>query len=240
MYLDDHNTVFTSLCIGDEYRDRIAIQLQSIIKFTAHEAYIITDKPEYFGNYYGPRIHFVQFDESLTTMPLRGKMGMFNYNLKMVPIQYAMAKSQASVTVYLDADTFLFGWDRLFYRFFSLESEGIWGRFRHALNDSDSHKIILDKLEKMGIDGSNIETRLPIENVMFFKNGPTMPAFFDEWTRLANHSYECGARSDFEAIEMALAIHQTKLHYQHIDNAFPHVDNFRTLHHSKIHIPFII
>lgn len=240
MYLNDNNAVFCTLALGDEYRERVSTQLQSIIKFTHHDVYVITDSPEFFGNYYGPRVHFIQFDEHLTDLPLMSKTGVFNYNLKMVPIKWTIENIRAPVTIYMDADTFLFGWDRLFYRFFPAESEGIYGRFRHALNDSDAHQIILTKLQIMGIDATNISTRLPIENVMFFKNGPTVPKFFDEWYKYAKLSHDVGATSFFEAVEMSLAMHNTNIPYYHLDNSCPYVDNFRTLHHNKIHIPFVI
>lgn len=240
MYLEDEKTVFTTLCVGDpHYKDALATQIQSILKFTHHDLYVVTDTPEFFGTYYGSRVHFLNLHE-LTDLPLKGKLGMFNFNLKMVPIKWVIQNIKPALTIYMDCDTFLFGWDRLFYRFFPQDREGIWGRFRHALNDSDAHKLILEKLAIMGVDASNIKTRLPIENVMFFKDGPTMPRFFDEWERLAKLSYDVGARSDFEAIEMALALYNTGLPYHHLDNKDPYVDNFRTLHHNKIHIPFVI
>jgi hypothetical protein len=219
MYLDDNNTVFTTLCISDGrdddhddglpvscatcghypvhppspalLRDRVSTQIQSILKFTHHEVYVITDKPEAFGNYYGPRVHFVKFDENMTDLPLRGKQGQFNYNLKMVPIKWVMDNVQAAVTIYMDCDTFLWGWDRLFYRFFPQDKEGIWGRFRHALNDSDAHHLILKKCELMGIDQPNISTRLPVENVMFFKHGPTMQPFFEALVSLCEACVRC-------------------------------------------------
>jgi hypothetical protein len=267
-YLDDDSTVFTTLCIGNGVdadngepapalcpscghctkhqpggallRERLATQLQSILKFTHHDCYVITDHPEAFGNYFGPRIHFIKFNEKMTDLPLTGKRGMFNYNLKMVPIKWTMENVGAPVTVYLDADTFLFGWDRLFYRFFPQKEEGIWGRFRHALNDSDAHNLIIEKIANLGVDGKKIDTRLPVENVMFFKQGPTMSRFFESWYKWAKKAYDVGARTDFEAIEMALAIHETDMPYHHLDNSCPYVDNFRTLHHGRVHIPFVI
>jgi hypothetical protein len=240
MYLEDNNTVFCTLALGDEYRDRVATQIQSILKFTHHDMYVITDNVGYFGNYYGPRVKYVQFDENLTDLPLISKTGVFNYNLKMIPIKWTIENIRPTVCIYMDADTFLFGWDRLFYRFFPQDQEGLWGRFRHALNDSAPHQIILDKLKLMDIDATNIETRLPIENVMFFKPGPKMPRFFEAWYNYAKKSHECGATSFFEAVEMALALHDTQLPYFHLDNTKPFVDNFRTLHHNKIHVPFVI
>jgi hypothetical protein len=267
MYLDDNNTVFTTLCISDGrdedvealpencpkcghypvhpptpalLRERVATQLQSILKFTHHKAYVITDKPEAFGNYYGDRVHFIKFDEKMTDLPLRGKQGQFNYNLKMVPIKWTMENINAALTIYMDCDTFLWGWDRLFYRFFPQDKEGIWGRFRHALNDSDSHRLIIEKCKMMNIDQPNITTRLPVENVMFFKHGPTIQPFFEAWHKYAMLAYNSGARTDFEGIEMAMAIHETGLHHVHLDSTQPYVDNFRTLHHGRIHIPFVI
>jgi len=240
MYLEDEKTVFTTLCVGDQhYKDILATQLQSILKFTHHEVYVVTDTPECFDNYYGSRVHFLRLSD-LTDLPLKGKQGMFNFNLKMIPIKWVIENVRPALTIYMDCDTFLFGWDRLFYRFFPQDQEGIWGRFRHRLNDSDSHKLILDKLKLMNIDATNINTRLPIENVMFFKNGPTISRFFEEWYRLAKMSYDVGARTDFEAVEMCLAIHNTGLPYHHLDNKDPYVDNFRTFHHGKCHIPFVI
>lgn len=240
MYLDDDKTVFTTLCVGDQhYKDALATQMQSILKFTHHELYVVTDTPNFWGNYYGNRVHFLNLTD-LTDMPLKGKLGMFNYNLKMIPIKWVLDNIKPTIAIYMDCDSFLFGWDRLFYRFFPQDKEGIWGRFRHALNDSAAHKLILDKLTVLNIDATNIVTRLPVENVMFFKPGAIMPRFFQEWERLARLTYDMGARTDFEAIEMALAIHRTELPYHHMDNKDPYVDNFRTQHHGRIHIPFVL
>jgi hypothetical protein len=240
MYLNDHDTVFCTLAIGDEYRERVAFQLQSIIKFTHHDVYVVTDDVNAFGNYYGPRVHYVPFDETLTDLPLKSQTGVFNYNLKMVPIRWTVENVRAAVTVYMDADSFLFGWDRMFHRFFPAGEQGIWGRFRNALNDSSDHRIVLEKAARMGIDISHMDTRLPIENIMFFKNGHMLSPFFNEWHRLAKLSHEVGATSFYEAVEMAIAIYNTGLPYVHLDNTCAFIDNFRTIHHGKIHIPFVI
>lgn len=239
MYLDSHNVVFTTLALGDVYRDKVATQIQSVLKFSRHDMYVITDKPEFFGNYYGDRVKYINF-EGLTDLPLIDKHELFNYNMKMIPIKWVIENIRPQITVYMDADSFLFGnFPDWFHRFFPDNEYGIYGRFRQYLNDNTDNMMI-KKVANLGIDVSEMSVKLPIENIMIFKNGPLIRNFFEEWLIMAKLSYETGSRSDFECIEMAIAIWKSGIPYHHLDNACPYVDCFRTVHHNKIHIPFVI
>ncbi len=240
MYLDSHHVVFTTLALGEEYRNKVATQIQSILKFTQHDAYIITDSPEFFGNYYGPRIHYIKFDENFTDLPIISPQGMFNYNLKMTAIKWTIENVRAPITVWMDADSFLFGWIDRFDKHFPSDAHGVWGRFRQPLN-TVTDPLVLKKIETLEIDTTDINVRMPIENILIFKNGSTVKPFLEEWDRLAHLTIEKGARGDFESIEMSIAIHRTGIPYYHCDgNNSAWVDSFRTLHHGKIHIPFVI
>lgn len=240
MYINEDETVFVTLALGDDYRHKVSTQLQSILKFTRHDAYVITDNPSYFGNYYGKRIHFIDFN-GLTDMPLKGKQNMFNYNLKLVPLQYVFKHVKPAMAVWMDADSFLFGWNNLFFRAFDPKLHGIWGRFRGPLNEAKTQQLVKDKLEQMKVDATNIDTLLPIENVMFIKNGITIMPFLETWKKYADIAYSHGARTDFEAVEIALALYDTKAPYYNIENDQRYnIDDFRTLHLNNIHIPFIL
>ena len=239
MYLETHSVVFTTLALGDVYRDKVATQIQSVLKFSNHDMYVITDKPEVFGNYYDPRIKFIDFN-GLTDLPLTDKNELFNYNLKMVPIQWVTQNIRPSITVYMDADSFLFGnFPDWFSRFFPDNEYGIYGRFRQYLNDNTDN-MMNKKIATLGIDVSSMAVKLPIENIMIFKNGPLLQSFLNKWYEMAKLSYGTGARSDFECIEMAIAIWESAIPYHHLDNTCPYVDCFRTCHQNRIHIPFVI
>ena len=238
-YMGSEGLTVTTLALGDLYRKHVTTLIQSVLKFTPYDAYIITDKPEEFGNYFGPRIHFIQFDETITDMPFTNKVGMFNYNLKLVPIQWVANNIRPSIICYMDCDSFWWGnAPSMLHRYF-VPDDGIWARFRNSLNDSDSHQLILEKVKTMNIDITDINTRLPIENIMFFKNGPMLSSLLETWKKYSTIAVNSGARTDFEAIELCLAIHEIGMPHTHICQDILS-DCFRTLHHGHLHIPFVI
>lgn len=240
MYQDDSEIMFTTLVLGEHYRNIVSTQIQSILKFTNNNLYIITDEINYFGNYYPSRVKFIDFN-TITKMPLKGKQGMFNYNLKLVPIKWVFEHINPALCVYMDADSFLFGWNKSFFRAFNPRDYGMYGRFRHGLNEHSSDVVIPEKLKQMGIDASNISTQVPIENIMFWKNGPQVLPCLHQWEHFAEIAYDTGARTDFEAVELALALNASKCPYINIatDQRY-NIEDFRTLHNGSIHIPFIL
>lgn len=245
MYLNHNKVVFCTLALGDDFIERVATQIQSVLKFSHHELYVITDaSPEKFGNYYDQsRIHYVDFNSIENTLPLKAQTGVFNYHLKMLPIRYVYdhVTPVPTIVIYMDADSFLWGkFPDNFDKNFPEAQHGVWARFRQELNTLDQDRIVVGKLEKMGIDVSGITTKLPIENIMIFKTGTKIIPFLDEWYRLAKLSYESGATAFYEAVEMAIAINNTEMYYEHIDNIKPYCDCWRTLHNGKLHTPFVI
>ncbi len=238
-YLGNESLAVTTLAIGDIYRKQVPTLIQSVLKFTPYDAYVITDKPEEFGNYFGPRIHFIQFDEKITDMPLRNSVGMFNYSLKLVPVEWVANNVRPGIICYMDCDSFWWGnCPPMLHRYFAAD-DGIWARFRNSLNDCEGHQIILDKLKTMGVSGSHVSTRLPIECIMLFKTGPKLPQLLDTWKKYSMLTLKTGARSDFEAVELCLAIHDTEMPHTHICQDILS-DCFRALHHGSIHAQFVI
>lgn len=240
MYQDDNQIIFTTLVIGEKYRNIISTQIQSILKFTNHRLVVITDDVAYFGNYYGSRVSFVPF-QGLTQLPIRGsKYNLFNYNLKLVPIKYVFDTFNPDMVIYMDADTWLFGWNRQFYRAFDPYSYGVYGRFRHPLNDPGANVVIASKLNEMGIDASQITTQVPIEAVMFWKNGKQINSCLKQWEHYAQIACDT-SRTDFEAIELSLGLYHSQCPYHNIasDQRY-NIEDFRTLHNGSIHIPFIL
>lgn len=238
MYLNDHEVVFCTLAIGERYRHMVNTQIQSVLKFTSHDIYVMTDDIKSFGNYYPKRVHFVPF---ASTMPIMGKQNMFNYNLKLEPLEYVFENIKPGMAIWMDCDSFLFGWTRTFFNRFDPHKYGIWGRFRHAVNDPCSHQLIVEKFAQMQVDVSKITTQLPIENVMFWKNGARIKVLLEAWRKYAQISVANGCRTDFECCELALAIHDSCTPYVNIqsDNSY-NIEDFRTLHLNSIHIPFVI
>jgi len=243
MYLDDKKLVFCTLAVGDLYRERVSTQIQSILKFTHHDLYVITDEPSWFRNYYGNRVKFIDI-KSLEYKPwgLTDAVGRFNYNLKIWPIKYVLENTDAQLIAYMDADSFLFGWDRLTYRYFMDDSgkSAIFGRFRSNLNNNDFPEV-QRKADTLQINISEMDTPLPIENIMFFRNcGHDLKTFVNKWEDLADITINSDQTCFFEAVEMAIAINMTNLTYVAVNNTFPFSDNFRTLHNGEIHVPFVI
>lgn len=240
MYLEKDKTVYATLAIGEKYRMFSETLIESVLKFTDSDLYVVTDAPEAYGDFFDlERIHYVKLDENLTDLPLIYKKETFNYNLKMVPIHYVMEQIKPEMTVYMDCDAFLWGTPPPYlHRAFP---SGISARLRQPLNDSGQHQIVLDKLAAMGVDYAQIDVKMPIEHIMFFKSNTLFPQFFKEWYNFAKLSYEKDCISFFESVEMSLAMWHSKIPHYHLDNSHFIVDNFRLLHQGeKIMKPFVI
>jgi hypothetical protein len=243
MYLDDGKLVFCTLAIGELYRHRVSTQIQSILKFTHHTVYVLTDSPEWFRNYYGERVKLIDIATvNFKPWGITDAVGRFNYNLKIWPIKWVAENTNAQMIVYMDADSFLFGWDRLTYRYFLDDSgkSAMFGRFRSNLNNNDFPEV-KKKAETLEINISEMDTQLPIENIMFFRNcGNDLKVFINKWEELADITITKGQTCFFEAVELAIALNLTNMKYVHVDQGFPYSDNFRTLHNGEIHVPFVI
>ena len=50
-YTKDEQTVFVSLALGEFYREVISTQIQSVLKNTYSDLYVLTDDPGYWGTY---------------------------------------------------------------------------------------------------------------------------------------------------------------------------------------------
>lgn len=245
MYLHDDSVVFCTLAVKgpkddeDRYRTCVRTMIESIIKFTHNRAVIVTDVPEAFGNEYGPRITFIKFDESLTPLTLMGATGQFQYSLKLVPIRETMKRFEPTVIVWLDADAFLFGWNRDFEKFFRHDGEGLYGRMRGPPSEPRSDKVILNKVINMGYNPADINAPVPIESLLFFKTGPNLIPLMNTWENLALMCHKMGLNSDYEAVDFCIALNQHQYKCTYLDNNFPHVDNFRILHDRKIFTPIV-
>ena len=251
-YTKDEQTVFVSLALGEFYREVISTQIQSVLKNTYSDLYILTDDPGYWGTYYGSRIHFIRFDQSTDLgLSLTSTNGVFNYNLKVAALSYIVRNVRPENIIWMDADTWIFSdFPRNIGSYFFEQSSGVLAtRFRQKMNDPDilEHPIIIEKLELMGIDRLSIEARLPIENVMIMKNGTTLETFIESWHKYAKLSYETGCTGFYEAVEVCLAIQESGIDCKIVEGTtYNFADCFRTLHLNAsnpakvIHNPFIV
>lgn len=240
MYLHPTDTVYTTLALGPKYRKHSETLIQSVLKFSYNDIYVFTDDPDHYGTWYDKRrVHLVKFDETLTDLPLVYKNGVFNYNLKMVPIHWVMHNIRAPLTIWADCDAFLFGQcESTMHRYF--EQDGLYGRLRHRLCETDEHVLIQEKVDTMGVDVSQIETRVPVEHIMFLRIGEWYAHWLDAWKKYAMLSYDKGATPFYEAIEMTLALHEAKVPTFHLDNRHPFTEGWRSIHENTIHNPFVL
>ena len=157
----------------------------------------------------------------------------------MVPIKWCMDNVQAPLTVWADCDAFLWGHnDSTFHRYF--EETGVYGRLRHRLCEIDGHPLIKEKLDIMGIDPTDIDTRVPVEHIMFIRTGDWYRTWLEEWHNCAMLSYNNGATPFYEAVEMTVALHRAKAPTFHLDNRHPFTENYRSFHEGGIHAPFVL
>lgn len=239
MYQNDDKVVFTTLALGDEYRLKVRTLCETIIKFTHNRAIIITDKPEEYGNEYGPRITFVQFTDLVSPLTTIGATGQFQYSLKALPIRYTMEHYRPEVLVWVDADCFLLGWSRDFYSTFSQDEETMYGRMRANISHPNTDPIILNKVKLMQFNPNEIHAPVAIESVLIFKTGPKLISLMNTWEELAFKAYNLGLQSDYESVDLAIACHQHNYNCKVITGTHPHTDSFRILHDRKIFTPFV-
>lgn len=239
MYLHDDNVVFCSLALGEWYREKVRTMCESIVKFTHNRALIITDAPEAFGNEYGPRITFMKLEDYMTPLGLKGATGQFQYSLKLVSIRECMKRFEPPVIVWLDADAFLFGWNRNFEKYFRDDGEGLYGRMRGPPSEPRSDPVLLKKVIGMGYNPADINAPVPIESVLFFKTGPNLVDLMTSWETNAMMAYSLGLNSDYEAIDFSIALHKHQYKCTYLTGSDPHVDNFRILHDRKIFTPIV-
>lgn len=234
VYLRDDGIVFCSLAIGEVARQKVRLLCESIIKFTHHLAVIVTDDITAFGDEYNYRIKFIHIDECKTSLTLKGATGQFQYNLKLIPIREVYNLYNSPVIIYCDSDVFLFGYDRTFERWFTDKPECLFARMRGPISETKSDPVLLKKVVDMGYDPLTIHTPVPIEAVMWFKTGNKLNDLLNTWESIAAQSYVDGVRSDYESVDMSIAMHKIGYNYVALDSTYPSTDNFRLLHYEKI------
>lgn len=246
MYCHDDSVVFTTLALKgikpeteERYHLTVRTFIESVLKFTKNRALIVTDEPEAYGTEYGPRIKFVKFDSSLTPLTNKGATGQFQYSLKAIPIRETLKIWGPAIVVWMDCDAYLWGWNHDFYKTFIDEEDTVWGRMRANISHPNTDPIILNKVTKMGFNPAEIHSPVPIESVLIFRAGRKTMDMLNTWERLALQSQNLGLNSDYEAVEFAIACHQTEYNCKVITGSFPHTDNFRVLHDTKIFTPFV-
>jgi len=248
MYRNEDSVTFCTLALGETYLSKASLLIQSILKFTNHKIYIITDNVEYFGNYYSKkRVKFIDI-KTLTDMPFTIE-NRFNYHLKCIPLKYVKDNvPNLDTIVYLDADSFLFGWSNTLNtslnRYTPEMSYGaafcrLRTKIKHT-TDEVTLNILKRKCQEHGVNFEDMDVALPIECVMIFKCGNRFDVFVENWVNLAKKVCQNNYNPFMEAFEMGLASLQAELTMVDFDYRFAEVDDFRVLHHEKIMQQFII
>lgn len=231
----DRRIVFVTLAIGDTYIEQALTLIQSVLKFTSSDIYLITDKTEECKNhvnYFGDRLKIID----VTTYEnykshIKEK---FNYHLKCIAIDM-VAKITSVPIIYTDADTFIFGWDKSLSRYINSLENSIMCRFREKVSDNTSMaRFIPEKAKLHNVDYTTIHSQLAMENIMVITRGKETDKFLKEWKRISDYSIQQDLDPFIEAFELALAIHNTGFNCINVTAKTPFADNFRTIHNGKI------
>lgn len=231
----DTKVVFTTLAIGEEYVEKALMLVQSVLKFTHSDIYIVTNLPELaqaHANYYGQRVKVVDINEYQLYRPsINGK---FNYHLKSI-VLWMVSRMRGEILIYVDADTFLFGWDSSISRYLSGIEDTLMCRFRERVSDNTSlARFVPDKAAAHGVDFTTIDARLAVETVMVLTRGSLTTEFLQVWKDITDYSIEQEIDPFIEAFELALAIDRCNMKTINVNNKTPFADNFRTVHNNKI------
>jgi hypothetical protein len=231
----DTRLSFVTLAIGEEYMERALLMVQSVIKFTSSNIFIVTDCAELgekHRNYFGPRLNIVDISKHRNFV--RTIHGKFNYHLKALAIDM-VARLTHEVMIFLDADTFLFGWDKSISRYILGFDNCLMARCRETVSDNTSlSKFIPAKAEQYGLDYRTINIPLVVETVMVITRGDLTKRFIQSWADISNNAIQKEFDPFIEAFELALAIQETQMNLVNVNNRTPFADSFRTLHNGKI------
>jgi hypothetical protein len=234
-YDSDRKIVFTTLVIGSNYVEQSILLIQSIMKFTSSNIYVVTDVPEDYENhlnYFGSRLLVIDIKDYDNYVVLIN--GIFNYHLKCIAM-YLVSKMVNESIVYVDCDTFLFGWDKSISRFINGHENSLFCRFREKVKENTSlAKFIPDKALAHGIDYTTIEARLAVETIMVLTRGNLTTKFMNVWKEIVDYSIVNQFNPFIEAFELAMAIEKCAMTTINVNNNTPFADNFRTLHNGKI------
>lgn len=234
-YDNDTKISFVTLAIGEDYLEKALLLVQSVIKFTGSTIYVVTDCVEratIHRNYFGDRMVVVDITEYDNFVPtIEGK---FNYHLKAIAI-HKISRITNNIMVYVDADTFVFGWDKSISRYLLGYENVIMARFRELISDNTSlSQFIPDKAKKYNIDYKTIDVPLAVETIMVITRGEVSKSFIDKWYEISDFAIANSYDPFIEAFELALAIKETNMNFLNVNNRTPFADSFRTLHNGKI------
>ena len=237
----DRKISFITIAIGDEYIEKVNILIQSVLKFTNADIIVYTDKLEsftYAKHYYGRNL----IVNDVTT--LDGYVdfinGIFNYHLKAIVMYDAYAYLKSNL-IYVDADTFLFGWDASMSRYIMGYEDTLLFRFRENVNENvNLINFLTPKAQAHGVNLEDIDKPLAVENIMVFTTGELTQKFLNEWKHISLFAIENNINPFIESFELALAIKNVNMNIHNVNSRVPFVDSFRTLHQGKIIATYII
>lgn len=231
----DRKLVFVTLAIGEEYIDKCLMLVQSVMKFTSSDIYVVTDLPAMCDQhvyYFGSRLKIIDINAYELFKPtIEGK---FNYHLKCIAM-YMASQVVSESLIYIDADTFVFGWDKGISRFIHGHDDTLMCRFREKVCENTSlARFIPEKAKAHDIDFTTIEARLAVETIMVLTRGKITNHFLKEWKAISDYAIENNIDPFIEAFELAVAIQKSNLNIINVNNRTPFADNFRTLHGGKL------
>lgn len=237
----DEKITFYTMAIGDEYIEKSLLLIQSVIKFTKSKIYVFTNNYNAYFNhikYFGERL--IVLDISNNDYYSEKIDGIFNYHLKGI-ILNEVSKLSPHPLIYIDADTFLFGWDNSISRYINSFENILIGRFRENVSiNTNLSNFINEKCEKYNINKEDIDSPLIVENIMVLTRGNLTNKFIEYWKDISLAGIEKKVNPFIEAFEIAVSIKESKIKTFNVINTSPLVDSFRTLHtNNKIISTFV-
>lgn len=234
-YDSDTKISFLTLAIGEEYVEKSLMLVQSVMKFTTSTLYMVTDcveLAEKHKSYFGEKLVIVDINNYKNFVSKID--GKFNYHLKAISIEM-VSKITNNVMLYIDADTFVFGWDKSISRYLQGFDNVIMARFRELVSDNTSlSKFIPTKAALYDIDYKIINIPLAVETIMVITRGDLTNTFLKKWFDISDFAIVNSYDPFIEAFELALAINETQMNFLNVNNKTPFADSFRTLHNGKI------
>lgn len=234
-YDSDTKIAFMTLAIGESYLEASTVLIQSVMKFTNSKLYVVTDCVESalkHQHYFGDKLVIVDINDYPN---YKDKInGKFNYHLKGIAV-HMVSKITNNIIVYVDADTFVFGWDKSISRYLLGYENVILARWRELVSENTSMaKFIPIKAMTWDVDHTTIDVPLAVETIMVFGRGSLTNKFLNEWYSISDQAIVNDYDPFIEAFELALAIKRTTMNILHVNNRTPFADSFRTLHNGKL------
>lgn len=196
------------------YQPRADLLIRSALKFTPFDIVMVTNDVEYFSEYSSnPRVHMYDmkdFDDKEKVW------GVFNYNLKRLPIKVAQDMGY-DIIYHNDCDCFYHGWDdESFKQLLSADYDTYYVNYnyQHTIGglatDNERYRNKIDALKEF-IHGDILQAYPPLETRILFKNNDKLTTMLDFWDKLSKFESERDMNPFQECVIMGAAARYAKM-----------------------------